>query len=351
MKKTMKYLSMAALALVGALTAGCSSDDFTAAPQQPANKVVTLTTTIGLDNATRALTLDDGNKQGVKTFETGEKVAIIYTNTSNTKVTAEYTIQDGDVSTDHKYASLTFALTDPKAGDVTLVYPASLADKDAADGISMTALQTTQDGTFDKLASDFDAATATDQMTVSGTTATLSELIALDNPLTIAKLTLKESGSAINNTLTRVIISDGTNTYTVNRTASAEPIYVAMKPIANDKTITISAANGTDGYERSVTGKALAANKIYPINVAMTKTFEGRATPLTLEMIAAGTINFENNASSPVKYKVNGGEAQTIAAGLTGDILVNAGDKVSFYGKNETYYTTSSSHIYCDYDS
>ena len=68
MKNTMRYLSMAALALVGALTAGCSSDDnIVEQPQQPDNKsnVVTLTTTVGFDASagTRALT-----STGVKTF-------------------------------------------------------------------------------------------------------------------------------------------------------------------------------------------------------------------------------------------------------------------------------------------
>ena len=59
--KTMKnFLSMAALALMGAMMTSCSSDDNFDNPQQPENKskVVTLTTTVGLDGGatTRALT-------------------------------------------------------------------------------------------------------------------------------------------------------------------------------------------------------------------------------------------------------------------------------------------------------
>ena len=89
MKKTMKFLSMAALALVGAMMTGCSGDDDDIAdiPQQPENtskKTVTLTTTVGLDAGatTRALT-----GEGVKTFAVGEQMAIVYSNGSG-KVTA-----------------------------------------------------------------------------------------------------------------------------------------------------------------------------------------------------------------------------------------------------------------------
>ena len=70
MKKTMRFLSMAALAMVGLVMTGCSSEDDFADIQQPENKsnVVTLTTTVGFDEgvANRALTAD-----GVKTFAAG----------------------------------------------------------------------------------------------------------------------------------------------------------------------------------------------------------------------------------------------------------------------------------------
>ena len=341
-------LFMVALVLVGILITSCSEEDNITdfiAPQ----RTVTLTTTIDLDVATtRALT-----EGGIKTFAEGEKVAVIYTNTSSEKAIAEYTLQAADISADSKSTKLNFTLTDPKDGnsDVTIVYPASLADKSAADGISMTALQSKQDGTFDKLSSDFDAATATNQMTVASGTATLPEVIALTNPLTIGKFTIKESegGTDITNTITSFTVSDGTNTYMVNRTVSADPIYVAMKPIASSATINVSATDGTYGYEKAVTGKSLDANKIYPVNVTMTKTFEGRATPLTLEAMTAGKISFQNFAAGPVKYKVNGGEAQTIVSGQYAKIYVNAGDKVSFYGKNEKYYTNTYSNIHSDY--
>ena len=114
--KTMKYfLSMAALALVGAMTVSCSSDnDITAQPQQPEtkNNVVTLTTTVGLggDDATRALT-----STGVKTFAVGETMAIYYWKNKGDDhekaVSAPLTA--GDITNGGKSATFTFTLDNP----------------------------------------------------------------------------------------------------------------------------------------------------------------------------------------------------------------------------------------------
>ena len=73
--KTKKFLSMAALALVGAMMTGCSSDDDILQPENKTN-VVTLTATVGFDDgvaATRAVT-----GTGVKTFGVGDQMAVIY---------------------------------------------------------------------------------------------------------------------------------------------------------------------------------------------------------------------------------------------------------------------------------
>ena len=61
--------------------------------------------------------------------------------------------------------------------------------------------------------------------------------------------------------------------------------------------------------------------------------------PLTLEAIEAGAVvTFSNKAQGAVTYKVNGGEAQTIASGESKAItLAAAGDKVQFFGDNKSY--------------
>ena len=68
------------------------------------------------------------------------------------------------------------------------------------------------------------------------------------------------------------------------------------------------------------------------------------STPLTIEAIVDGThVRFANKASGDVTYKVDGGVAQTIPSGETGDITLSAGGKVAFYGDNATYYNVSTS--------
>ncbi len=61
--------------------------------------------------------------------------------------------------------------------------------------------------------------------------------------------------------------------------------------------------------------------------------------PLTFEAFAAGTVvTFENKASGPVSYKVNGADEGTIASGQKKNVaLPKVGDCVSFYGDNEYY--------------
>ena len=71
MMKTIKYLSMAALLVVGAIIMSCSTSDDMPGEDQPKSQTVTVTTTISLDNgATRAL-----DASGHKTFEAGDKIA------------------------------------------------------------------------------------------------------------------------------------------------------------------------------------------------------------------------------------------------------------------------------------
>ena len=81
----------------------------------------------------------------------------------------------------------------------------------------------------------------------------------------------------------------------------------------------------------------------------------GKYTPLTLEAAQAGAVvTFDNKAADVVTYRVNGGTEQTIASGATGTITLAAvGDKVQFFGDNESYGVyadTSSSRISCSAD-
>ena len=265
MKKTFRFLSMAALLVVGAIMTGCSSDDNIDNPQQPANKdnVVTLTATVGFEaNAgTRAV----NPTSGVKTFEGTNQIAVIYKNKSNETVKAVSTVftPTGDNTT----ATFTVSLTNPASdGAIRYIYPATMAKDVATDAtitddaatIDYSGLFSSQDGTLATLGTNYDLAVFDGSL--SGTD--LPASATLTNPLAICKFTFKDTGSSDIPGITRLTVSNGTNAYSVNPTSALSEIYVAMKPVASGN-IAFTAATASKTYFRTVTGKSLVASKLY----------------------------------------------------------------------------------------
>ena len=263
MKKTMRFLSMAALVFVGAITTGCSSDDDSKPADKPTSKTVTLTTTISMDGSSTTRALTEG---GVKTFVVGEQIAVAYTNTSYERVVAvSNALVGGDITNEGKSAEITVTLTNPVAGSVDYIYPASMAKSDGTPNLSALCMQ---DGTWASISSKLDYATGTGTMTSGGGEFTLPS-IALKNQLAIFRFKIKNSaGTEITSNITGLTVSDGTNTYTVSRSA-AGPICMAMQPISSDKTISFVANDASNSYYKNVTDKTYEANMIYPLNVTM----------------------------------------------------------------------------------
>ena len=268
MMKTIKILSMAVLALVGVIVTGCSSDDgIIDEPKQPENKsnVVTLTTTISMDDnaQTRALAAD-----GTKTFAVGEKLALVYKNTSGNTVKVESAaLKATDIAEGNQSATFTFELENPdKTKDVTYIYPAAMAKDDGSVYYRSLELQF---GTLSYLASDLDLATYSGAWNGASLPAGT-----LENQLAILAITLKnESGSSdITSTIIDLTISDGTNSYYVGCSERTSPIYVAIRPTDNAN-ISIEASDGSDiyNYTKFLTGKTYEASNGYNVSWRMTK--------------------------------------------------------------------------------
>ena len=260
---------MVALAIVGAIMTSCSSDDNIIKPQQPENKtgVVTLTTTVSMDDggaATRALT-----PEGVKTFAVGEKMALVYRKTDLVEVKAvSNALAAGDISNGGKTATFTFTVTDPdKSYIVYYYYPAAMINDDGTP--NNDALFTAQDGTLTTLEKNFDfcmnsAKWAGDNL----------PSLTLENRLAILAITLKDNAATpndITSTITSLTLSENEKnyTYTINRSATAGPIYVAISPTISAN-IKITATDGTRYYTKTLTGKTYAKGNGYNVSWRMT---------------------------------------------------------------------------------
>lgn len=298
--KTMKYfLSMAALALVGAMTVSCSSDDnIIDQAQQPEtkNNVVTLTTTVSLDGGatTRAL-----SSTGVKTFAAGETMAIYYWKNKGTvhEKAVSAPLTEGDITNGGKSATFTFTLDNPyKDMSVSYVYPAAMANANFTPNYD--ALYNNQDGTLATLASNFDFCTGSRAWNGENLPS-----LTLENQLAILAITLKnaDGSSDITSSTTKLTVSDGTNTYNVNRSAAAGPIYVAVRPTSS-ATISITATDGSKNYAKTL---------------ATTKTYEaGNGYPVSWRMADASVVNLAGVSEGAT---INVSNGQTITGTLTDD--------------------------------
>ena len=346
MRQIRHLLTMAALAVMGAMMAGCASEDnIIADPQQPAGSTgpLTLTTTVTLGDGanTRALTAE-----GVKTFKEGDQIAVKYIRNDYgiSKTDVSNALKTTDISSDGKTATFTVTLTyTPKEGcNVTYVYPAVLGEDGSRDNM----IQNDQDGTLTTLASKFDYCEGSGTMGGTAPNFVLPTGVTLKNQLTLAKFTVNDGTSDITSGVTQLMIEDGTHGYVVNRTAAAGPIWVAMYPIASTQKIKVTAVKGTDLYQSGdITGKTLAKNNYYDITVTtpkidMSTVSDDLKQPLTFEAKGgAATVKFTlaSCVKNPVEYSTDGGTTWATYTSETEISLASEGDKVMFRGNNAAY--------------
>ena len=310
MKKTFRFLSMAALLVVGAIMTGCSNDDNIDNPQQPANKdnVVTLTATVGFEANAGTRAVDPST--GKKTFEGTNQIAVIYKNTSNETVKAVSTVFTP--TGDNTKATFTVSLTNPAENSaIRYIYPATMAKDVATDAtitdddatIDYTGLFGSQDGDLTTLGTNYDLAVFDGAL--SGTD--LPASATLTNPLAICKFAFVTGEppimTVITEDVTSLTICDCTNTYVVTPSSLSE-IYVAMKPVSSGN-IAFAATTDSKTYFKTKTGATLAASKLY--------------TNITVSMVDAANL-----ITDPAKGQVIGNdgknyadEAAATAAGVT----------------------------------
>ncbi len=285
--KTMKYLNMAALALLGIMIVGCSNDDDKVETQpEETNNVVILKTTVNLDGEaeqTRSITTT-----GMKYYLAGDQMVLIYKKKDGTTAKSVSDPLTNEDIHDRLSATFTFAVSNAQPnGAIKYIYPASMAKETIATDatvsddeatINFSALDDQGAGTMASLNADgYDLSTYDGFMT---DIATLPAVVSTDNKLAICKFTdiHMDGGSGnIRDKITKMAVTDGTYTYKVAREALNFEFYVVMRPVTSDKIITVTAtaefpyaATGkVEKLVKEVSGKALNAGSVYPITLNM----------------------------------------------------------------------------------
>ena len=344
----MRYFSIAALALMGAVMTGCSNNDELQQPES-VKRTVTLTTTVNLDGGAGTRALDVST--GVKTFAVDDQISFVYKNTSGqTKAAFSEKLTQSDISADGKTATIYVALEDPATdSQLRMIYPATMANIpmstsasiDDAGTINLEALQSGQQGYEGEL-SDYDLAVFDGTLTGYA----LPASVTLANKLAICAFTIKNADGTqdITTTITNLTISDGTYTYSISRSNLISPIYVAMMPV-DDTNIEMTATD-RDGqhYAKSLTNITYAANNIYPLAMRMTESFK------TYSTLPVGThLNVGDQLDLSSYFLINGVVEQLtssyapytlVRANVEGSTVTEADDGAYyvFKDKNGTFY-------------
>ena len=286
MKTTVKYLSMALLALAGtALTACSGADDDGPVAAMPAaqGRAVTMTTTFGLSSnaTTRALTLGDGKL--VKTFAPGEQIAIWYESSKYNgddyyRCAVTEPLKATDISADGKSATITVTFYDPLPGGLAMCfYPAYMGAPEAASikdyynhhGPLEQLLAAEQDGTLEYIAANLDYTEGDCFLTEKGE---LPASIEMENCYPIFAFTFLNEGGSVDLTprVKELVVNDF---LTVRRKEPLGdgPIYFIKNvgPIINCVITTIDGKKYTKTVENDKR-KPYEEGKFYKMSLKMT---------------------------------------------------------------------------------
>ena len=175
-------ISMSALCMLAACTPSEKPEI-----QEPSENVIHFTATLapkGEDPMSKAITSGtEGGKEVLNVaWAAGEEIAVYYQKNDDSYATAMATVQ----SVTNGVATITADLTGAIDGSsVSLVYPASLHN--GMGGIDETALLNNQKGTLTDISTNFDAAIGTGTITVSGSDASVSGAVSMENRVCICK--------------------------------------------------------------------------------------------------------------------------------------------------------------------
>lgn len=246
MKKNL--FRIAALALVGACMTACSSGDDEATnekvnPQPKKDNIVVLKGSLGSAETRSIITEDASGANAI--WKSGDLVKIRYEQTPSGYGEAVATISGSG-----SIATYTATLTNPKnGGTIYYVYPASCYSSSAGAPFISTSGLASQAGTLEDIGNNRNIQTGNSTMNITNNVAVpASNPLKLTPQVCIAKFNLKTllANSAYGEyPATKLIVADGTNTYTVTPTAATSTFYVAMLPLTTSTSVTLTATGNT----------------------------------------------------------------------------------------------------------
>ncbi len=288
---------------------------------------------------TRAITVNEQNTANETlnvAWQKDEEIAVYYEKTNGEHATATAIV---GAPNDDGSAPITATLTDAKAGKARFVYPATLHDGQG--DIDESKLQNSQQGLLtgdNSISTNFDAATGTGTIAVSGSEASVSGSVTMTNRVCICKMTLEFSdtfatisGPSGGKTLT-IDVGDG-SFYTISSpfkdddppvggpTAyrafkSGDVIYVAMLPV-DSKPVTFTSISGDKKIYSSISSSVnLTAGSFYRnIPLTLTKVAEANKTLTTATgelMLQHGDI-VTGTGGENTQLKIEDGATVTLA--------------------------------------
>lgn len=259
---TFRLLSMAAAALV---MAACSNEQSELeAPKAHEAPAMRFAATIGApagNDATRT-EYDESSKGRIYVaWNTGDEVALIHNGVKD--------VVKVEAVDDRGNATIEGTITPGTNGeDVALVYPAAAIDATGSGtGFTPNAdyaqKALAQQGTLDYIAANLDARQGSGTMAVSGSSATLSDNVAMASQIAIWKLMPNVSTRQL------TVMSGATPVAATAAIDATKTIYLALPPLA-DASLKMDAVSGSDTYTYSKEGVTLEAGKYYQSAVTMT---------------------------------------------------------------------------------
>lgn len=324
------------MTLLAAMIAACSSEDNVIEAGQPAlAEGIPFTATISTGGASTRTTLTeakDGSDKDIFTvaWNVNDKVELIYQVSGVTK-TATANVDAVDNTTGVATISATLDENTEDGTAVTLRYPASSLDPTTHD--FDPAKLKAQTGTLAGLGA-YDWREGTGTLSGTGATATLSSNVKMESKVAIWKVSPKDGGSAISTKILNIKNATGdVLACTAVSMPASTSVYLALQPIASQKVFIEACSSGADGYDYSKEDVTLNENTYYQSDVAMTSDPSSKIVPLTLEAKAGGSITVTTKYFN-MNYSVDGGALNEILVNERKEIVVTAGQKVSFYSTN-----------------